>query len=39
MPGTVNQKASSRYLLNTNVGFVREKVCYFLIYLLTKVTS
>lgn len=27
MPGTVNQRASPRYLPKTNVGFVREKVC------------
>ena len=30
MPGTVNQKASSRYLLNTNVSFVREKSLLFI---------
>ena len=29
MPGTVNQKASPRYLQNTNVGFVREKSLLF----------
>lgn len=40
MPGTVNQRASSRYLLRTSVGFVKEKkFAVFKIYLLTKVTS
>lgn len=29
MPGTVNQKASPRYLQNTNVSFVREKSLFF----------
>lgn len=36
MPGTVKQKASSRYLLNTNVGFVREKGLLFFDLLLDK---
>ncbi len=36
MPGTVNQRASPRYLPKTNVGFVREKSLLFLILPLDK---
>lgn len=37
MPGTVNQKASLRYLQKTNVGFVKKKkVCYFFNFPLDK---
>ena len=37
MPGTVNQKASPRYLQKTNVGFVKKKkVCYFFNFPLDK---
>ncbi len=36
MPGTVNQRASPRYLPKTNVGFVRETSLLFLILPLDK---
>ena len=36
MPGTVNQRASPRYLPKTNVGFVREQSLLFLILPLDK---
>ena len=36
MPGTVNQRASPRYLPKTNVGFVREKSLLYLILPLDK---
>ena len=36
MPGTVNQRASPRYLQKTNVSFVREKVCIFIKFPLDK---
>jgi hypothetical protein len=36
MPGTVKQRTSPRYLQKTNVVFVREEVCDFLIISIDK---